>query len=241
MAVATPVLERNELEEKRAFRPANYVSEQEHNARIKSAYAMLIDPKSNTDQVLGRTAPAVQPEYAPAKEEAYAPASTARVIDLPRQVQNARADADIFRADSPVNQRALQSAAIAAEAESSEEENEDLRPTQTTIQYKTMGVQESVEEGKISNTGAEKRAGLGKKEKIIIAVVVSVIVAILALIIVNSAVISNLNSEISSLQSSLTTVKATYAGVTEQVNSVTQNISEAVKEFIINNNMVKLG
>ena len=242
MAVATPVLERNELNEKRAFRPAVKITEEEHNARIKSAYAMLIDPKSNADQVLGRTS-VLQQEYAQEREVAFAPAveAPARVAPVPLQVQSARTNSAVFRADSYVNQRNMQSAAIVAEDNSSEEENEDLRPTQTTIQYRTKGVQASVEEGKITNFGAEKRMGLGKKEKIVIAVVVSVIVAILALIIINSAVISNINSEISSLQSSLTTVKATYNGVNEQINSVMQNVSEAFEEFVVNNNMIKVG
>lgn len=234
MAVATPVLERTKVDERRAYRPAIKLTEAEHNARISSAYKMLIDPKCNTDQVLGRTA--VQ-EYVPEREEVVAPA---RVAEIPAMVQSARTNAAIFRADSPVNQRAVQSAAIVAEAET-EEENEDLRPTQTTIQYRTKGVQASVEEGKITNVGAEKRTGLGKKEKIVIAVVVSVIVAILALIIINSAVISSINSEISSLQSSLTTVKATYNGVNDQISLFKDNISDALEQFIVNNNMVKLG
>lgn len=233
MAVATPVLERTKVDERRAYRPAIKLTEAEHNARISSAYKMLIDPKSNTDQVLGRTA--VQ-EYVPEREEVVAPA---RVAEIPAMVQSARTNAAIFRADSPVNRRAV-SATVVAEADT-EEENEDLRPTQTTIQYRTKGVQASVEEGKITNIGAEKRTGLGKKEKIVIAVVVSVIVAILALIIINSAIISGINSEISSLQSSLTTVKATYNGVNDQISLFKDNISDALEQFIVSNNMVKLG
>lgn len=72
-------------------------------------------------------------------------------------VTGARADADIFRADSPVNRqvyastpaeayaaaRAIAAANAAANAQAAsqvhDEESEDLRPTATTIQYQTIG------------------------------------------------------------------------------------------------------
>ena len=69
----------------------------------------------------------------------------------------------LFRsADSPVNAQAV--------SVSEEEENEDLRPTQTTIQYKTVGVDVS-KNGKIENVAGSKKRALGKKEIIIIAAV----------------------------------------------------------------------
>ncbi len=78
-----------------------------------------------------------------------------------------------------------------------------------------------------------------KKEKIIIAVVVSVIVALFALIIINSAIISGLNSDISSLQSSLTEVRVTYSSVNEQVSGFANNLIETVRVFAEMNGMIK--
>lgn len=77
-------------------------------------------------------------------------------------VTGARADADIFRADSPVNRqvyastpaeayaaaKAIAAANAAAQAAAApqihEEESEDLRPTATTIQYQTIGADGTV-------------------------------------------------------------------------------------------------
>lgn len=230
MAVASPVLERNEVKEEREViydYSERVNAEEEHNARIKKNYAMLINPEFKIDEVLGRRV-----------EERVAPEAAA--VQAPYLVENARADAAIFRADSPVNMRqSLRQPVVAAQDSDEDEENEDLRPTPTTIQYKTCGVQTTVEEGKITNVGAEKRTGLAKKEKVIIAVVVSVIIALFALIIINSAIISGINSDLDSLQSSLTTVKGTYAGVSDQINSYTENISKSIEEFARLNGMIK--
>lgn len=237
MAVATPVLERNEVTEEKLNYGYSRMAEEEHNARIKRNYAMLINPETRLDEMLGRSEPA-----AVTTEEVANEAATAREIILqkPYLVENARADAAIFRADSPVNRRVFETAPqIVAEQDSEEEENEDLRPTLTTIQYRTTGVQATIEEGKIENTGVEKRAGLAKRDKIIIAAVVSIILALLALIIVNSALISGLNSDIGSLQSSLTTVKGAYAGISDQVSLFSERLGEAVDDFAHLRGMVR--
>lgn len=245
MAVATPVLERNEVTEEEKVNygvRARMMAEEEHNARIKRNYAMLINPETKIDEMLGRNDTTAVVTEAPKAQVTPVAASVEIIERKPYFVENARADAAIFRADNPINRRALNMQPQAdAVQDSEEEENEDLRPTLTTIQYRTTGVQNTVEEGKIENVGAEKRTGLKKKEKIIIAVVVSIIVALFALIIINSAIISNINNDISSLQSSLTTVKGTYAGVSDQINSFTANLIESVQEFARINGMVKLG
>ncbi len=248
MAYATPVLERNEVTEERKFNYAPCITDEEHNMRIKKNYAMLINPEMRLDDVLGRSVEKVKEEepqeVAPVANAApqVAPVANAPVIlEKSYRVENARADSPLFRADNPINRRILDVQKQVAEAQPSveEEENEDLRPTPTTIQYKTTGVQNTVEEGKISNVGAEKRTGLAKKEKIIIAVVVSVIVALFALIIINSAIISGLNNDLSSLQSSLTDVRGTYYSVNEQVSGFANNMLETVREFAESNGMIK--
>lgn len=233
MAVATPVLERDVTTEEREL---NYsftqrsTADEEHNARIKRNYAMLINPDTDINEMLGKSEVA-EAEITPVKDI---------FANKPYLVENARADAEIFRADSPVNQRVMNiQPQIVAEQSTEEEENEDLRPTSTTIQYKTQGAQKTVEEGKIENVGAEKRTSLSKKEKIIIAVVVGVIVALFALIIINSAIISNINNDISSLQSSLTTAKGAYAGVSDEISSVFSDIKENIEFLAFGHGMYK--
>ena len=224
MAVA--VLERdvNTLEKIEEERKVNsgfntqMSADEQHNAQISEIYARLISSSNNVDEVLGRSQQEVAPQP---RNELFAE---------PYLVENARADAEIFRADSPINRRAVEMQPVMVE-EDSEEENEDLRPTSTTIQYKTYGVKRAVEESKTENSNAEKRISLSKKEKIIIAAVISIIVAMLVLIIVNSAVISGINADLGSLQSSLTTVKASYAGVSDEVNEILSSAAENAAEY----------
>ena len=151
---------------------------------------------------------------------------------------NARADAEIFRADSLVNRKAEETVAESSRTE--EDEDEDLRPTLTTIQYKTAGVAKVAEEGKIETKPAVKRAGLTKKDKIILAVAFSVIVALFVLIIVNSAVISGLSSEVSVLKDSLSQAESTYAEVLAEKNAYldSENLFQIVSDFAIKNGMV---
>lgn len=233
MAVA--VVEREQINSVGALKKAD----EAHNARIKNNYAMLINPDTKIDDLLCREEASVA-AAAPAVN--FAPAASAReaYVSRPYLVENARADSILFRADSPINRRENAVAQVNAQAECDDEDNEDLRPTATTIQYKTAVADKSATEGKISNHGAEKRVKLNKKEKIIVAVVVGVIVALLALIIINAAYISNLNSEISSLQSSLTDVTRAYSGISGQVRDFEAGIMDKVEEFARFHNMIKI-
>lgn len=235
---ATSVLEREEQNSP----VAQKMADEAHNARIKRNYAMLINPDAKIDEVLGRSAEEQAQVFAPAAAPAeYVEVASEVIVNKPYLVENARADAAIFRADNPINRRVADVQPVQMQADDEEEENEDLRPTSTTIQYRTVGVQSTVEEGKIENVAAEKRSVLSKKEKIIIAVVVTVIVALLALIIVNSAIISNLNNSVSTLQSSLTTIKGAYSGISDQVNEYSALALDKVEEFARVHGMVKLG
>lgn len=201
-------------------------ADEQHNAQISEIYARLISSNNNVDEVLGRS------------QQAVAAQPRNQLFAEPYLVENARADAEIFRADSPINRRVTEIQTV-MEAEDSEEENEDLRPTSTTIQYKTYGIKKAVEDDKIVTTSEEKRAGLSKKEKIIIAAVVSVIIAMFVLIIVNSAVISGINADLGSLQSTLEVVKGSYAGISEEVASTINNAAEDAAKFAISIGMVK--
>lgn len=195
------------------------------------------------DGIIARPASAVQTPAAEAP--AYAPAhSAAQPVYV---VKNARANADIFRADSPVNRPAQAYASTPAQAyeaaramaaanaapATEEEENEDLRPTPTTIQYQTIGADGTViinsaartmQEGEIARPAEREepaRISLTKRDKVIIGVIVSLILAVFVLIIVNSAIISGLNSEIAAYEGMVSDVQSQYAAVAEDLEELT--------------------
>ncbi len=234
MAVATPVLERRigVREENSDYVPER-TADEIHNARIKDNYARLINPETKISDI---------------KNEPKAETAETPVEDVPAQqkmqapyfVESARTNADVFRADSAINSWAqIAKPETASQQDNEEEESEDLRPTLTTIQYKTTGTKKTVEEGVIANTSAEKRVNLSKRDKIIIAVVVSVIVALFVLIIVNAAIISGLNSDLGSLQSSLENVRGSYAGVSGELNDFLNSRDSILQDFVFQNNLVK--
>ena len=232
MAVA--VIEREQINSANALKRAD----EAHNARIKSNYAMLINPDAKLEDLLNRSEPQAAVEPAVAVQPTVAAPVREVIVNKPYLVENARADSVLFRADNPLNRRSVQ--AVQENVQQEEEENEDSLPTPTTIQYRSAVVRNTVEEGKISNAGAEKRTKLSKKEKIIIAAVISVIVALFALIIINSAIISSLNSDIGSLQWSLTDVTRAYSGISGQVRDFEATIFDKVDEFARFNNMIKI-
>ena len=233
MAVA--LLERKvntevEAEQTIDYRSSYMTADERHNSQISANYARLINPENSVRDILGKEAKTETAQSdAVAEESKSVPAPVCRVV-------NARADAEIFRADSLVNRKAEETVAESSRTE----EDEDLRPTLTTIQYKTAGVAKVAEEGKIETKPAVKRAGLTKKDKIILAVAFSVIVALFVLIIVNSAVISGLSSEVSVLKDSLSQAESTYAEVLAEKNAYldSENLFQIVSDFAINNGMV---
>lgn len=241
MSLAAPVLERKvnseeQSEIKREVLSAPVMSEEEmHNSRISENYAKLINPETKLKDIIN------EPVYEkPATaERAFSSASREIIIQKPYLVENARADADIFRADSAINRRILQQTEVVAE-EVSDEENEDLRPTPATIQYRTVGVQKTTEEGKITNSAATRKARLSKRDKIIIAAVVTVIVALFVLIVVNSAIISGINSDISQLQTALPTAAENYANALAEKEAYLNeaNLYQVVSEFATENGMI---
>lgn len=228
MAVDTPVLERitDERNERECAVPSRmkYLEADEHNARIRATYARLINPESKIEDVFDDMAceqdTAVAEEVVTEPVEEISAQTAPKAEAQPYRVENARADSVLFRADSAINRKtAVDSHAVAttAVAAPQEDDNEDLRPTPTTIQYQTIGKQ------------AEKKAysvtdkhTFGKREKILVAVFVAVVVALLTLVIVNSAVISNLNAEISQVQDGITTVRGALAGVNGEIEAIIQ-------------------
>jgi cell division protein FtsL len=237
MAVATPVLERKVSNDDTQQQPATktYLSQDElHNSRIRDNYARLINPQYKIEDLF--TEPAVQEQQAPVQQtmdlgETTINASSANISNVqnvaqPYLVENARADAAIFRADNPIyHMEEVNSASY------DDEENEDLKPTQTTIQYRT------VEENKATKTTSENKASpLSKKEKIIIAAFVSIVVAMFILVIINSAIIANLNNDISALQNNIATVRGALAGVNGEIANIVS--PENIADFAETHNLV---
>lgn len=238
MAVA--VLERKvntEVEEERVtdYRSSYMTADEKHNSQISVNYARLINPENSVRDILGKKDIATEAETFETAEKKEVVATVAAPV---YHVDNARADAEVFRADSLVNRRVAEKASESSQNE--DEENEDLRPTPTTIQYKTTGVAKVSEEGKVETKPTVKKAGLTKKDKIVLAVAFTVIVALFVLIIVNSAVISGLNSEVSVLKASLSQAESTYAEVLAQKNAYFENdnLFQIVSDFAANNGMV---
>ena len=242
MAVASPVLEREanreEIDYTKDYRD-NFISAEEvHNSRISANYARLINPESRVRDIVKESVQHV--------EEVSGLQTPAREVETESLylVENARADADIFRADSAINRRTVDTAVapVFAAPRAEEDDDEDLRPTQTTIQYKTVGAQKTSEEGKIDVKPRTKKLALTKKDKIVVAVALAVIVALFVLIIVNSAIISNLSSDVSALQANFNTVENAYEQTLAAKNAYLEqsNLFQVVSEFASENVMVSI-
>ncbi len=246
MAAETPVLERSPEDKLRMPFSGNrsyedcFDDEKEHNANIRSYFLKLIDPDSTVDDVFGHNevkdnAPeeeSFKETHFEKAEIAPAPAVREAAYTDPYLVKNARADSVLFNAESAINRikrTEMEEFNVANDANSadSEEENEDLRPTPTTIQYKTID-KANAKSGLKSSTG--KKTVLGKKEIIIIAVVVTVIVALLALVILNSTIIAGLNRDIAAVQNDLTAARAALAGVNASISDM---VPETVRDLLI--------
>ncbi len=235
MAVATPIIERKIS--RQVSENAGMTADELHNARMGNNLARLLNPEYKIKDIVA----SIDAEgsdvvaAAPAAEQQVQSPAPARQYDngiiarrAPAQevytVKNARADADIFRADSAVNRISAQAPA--------EEENEDLRPTPTTIQYQTIsadgtaiaGRSRAMHEGEISRTADEgKSIRLTKRDKIVLGVIVGLILAVFVLIIVNSAVISNLNSDIEYFEGRVEGARAAQSQVAAELEELTSD------------------
>ncbi|MGN0805221.1 MAG: hypothetical protein ACI4MS_07540 [Candidatus Coproplasma sp.] len=216
MAVDISVLERRSAQSDKE-RMSNlvpnrseYEAEEEHNARIRENYARLINPNNSVDDVFVQETKSVQSVKA-----------SATVKERPYLVQNARVDSDIFRAESPVNSRMAEAKQMSiADYASDEEENEDLRPTATTIQYRTIASNVKETEEVKNETG---RFSLTKGQKIAMVCVLATIVSLIVLIIINSTVIANLNADIANLNAELNAISEEILGVKSDMFNFVKN------------------
>ncbi len=256
MAVATPVIERriSQLTSERENN-AGMNADELHNARMGNNLARLLNPEYKIKDVVASIdadGSQIVQQVAPVQTVAEsAPVQTYQADGIiarraPAQpvytVTGARADADIFRADSPVNRQVQAYApaqayaaapAIAAPVSApAEEENEDLRPTPTTIQYQTIGADgtaivgraRTMQEGEITrpeDTEHSSKLTFSKRDKIIMGVILSLILAVFVLIIVNSAIISGLNAEIAVLEDRGAEIASQYGAVAGELEELT--------------------
>ena len=225
MAVLAPVLERKVNTEEEVLteesRNTSMTAEERHNARIRINYARLINPDTTVGDIIEKETEVNQQVQEPVIEQ------------KPYLVENARADAAIFRADSLINRRQEEVNEV-----EEEEENEDLRPSAETFKYK-QSASKVVVEDKISNKEA-KVSRFSKRDKVIMAVALLVIVALFILVIVNSAVLKNLNNEVSYLENDLVAAQESYDEVVESSNNYFEKIEEKVADFARKNGMSKI-
>lgn len=248
MAVATPVLERrieDTQEEVRYSYNSRQIDDEIHNSRIRDIYQQLINPETKMSDFR----PAAPAQQAPEQfVQAATPVQQVAQVAAPMQtetrfVEGARTDSELFRADSAINRKVtfVQEEAqpvVNVQQTVIEEENEDLMPTRTTMQYNAEN-KETDAEGTVVNASAKKRIQLTKRDKIVVAVVVAVIVALFALIIVNSAIISNVNNDLSTLQTSLKAARGTYEQVSNELADYESNFDETLRALAESLGMVR--
>ncbi len=264
MAVATPVLERRISGYGVTDYAAAANTDEAHNARIKDNYARLINPDTKLDEIMGREeikkadTVARQPVSAHVGNESAAYAqSVASTYNQPGRIDRqevsasaancdaaaylvtgARADSEIFRADSAVNRRlfAQPVSAVSQPVIVSEDENEDLRPTATTIQYRSA---EQTGTNAVIRPVTKSSARVGKREKIIIGAFVGVVVALFTLVIINSAIISGLNNAVDNAENSFNEVQSRYNLLQDSIDDARS--PETVYQFAEDNGMIFVG
>ncbi len=202
------------------------------NARISENYQRLINPDLNRAEEIASAAPAYS---APVYE---APAAQAPVYAEPAAAQapafeRARV-ADVFRADSPLNTRAVSFAEAPVreyeqeapyyeaeqEAGYAEEVNADLMPTETTTQYRDNLYRE---EQRVTAVEEKKKGfALSARNKLMIMIYSIVVVVVLALIIVNTSVLGSLETEVAAREAQL---NAAFAEQQQIVAEIEYNTS----------------
>ena len=236
--------------------PAEMTEEQKalnFNSRISDNYKKLINPDlKKAEEIMGE-AP-VQEDYA---EPVYdSPESYARAMLYPEREQeqqqvpqftHQRVTEDIFRADSPINNRAavMEPQAPAYEAPAyeqpvyeqpaqqtayAEEASEDLTPTMTTIQYRSDLYRDEQRVAKEEEKGYSMTA----KGKLLMCVYAIVVAVVLALIIINTSVLNNLDSSISAREAELNSVMTQSQALKDEIAELTSDssiISRAEEEL----------
>lgn len=220
--------------------PAEMTEEQialNFNSRISENYQKLINPDlTRAEEIIGDAAPQQTPVYETPEDYARSVLYPEREQEQAPRFEHQRVTEDIFRADSPINAARVQAPereaytqqAYAAEAQPAyaptfeqepyAEENEDLTPTATTIQYRTDLY---ADERPAAQVGERKRFSLTAKGKLLMAVYAVVVVVVLALIIINTSVLRSLDASVAERQAELDAALVRAEQVAEDIEAAT--------------------
>lgn len=251
MATATPVLERERTSERdlRAYgRIAGGVENTQEmteeqkalrfNSRISENYQKLINPEysraedfaapaeqASAEDIFARgafdSAPAFEqvPAYqAPAFQQA--PVAERLSVQSPVFGQEARAAVYEAPAEAPV----YTEQAYEQQAPAYAEEDADLMPTATTIQYRSDLFED---EKPVAAVEEKKRYALTSKGKLLMAVYALVVVVILALIIINTSVLKTLDGDVAEQEARLSETMSQSQAVKDDIDYYSSD------EFII--------
>ena len=172
--------------------------------RVVDTTAAEYRPQANVNVRPVMSAPVAAPE-----REAYAPAYAAPAYAEP---------------EAPVSPISVQEtyavpeyADEAAEAYA-EEENEDLAPTATTIQYRT---EQRAREDKRTVVEEKRGHAMTTQGKLLMAIYAVVVVVILALIIINSSVLRNLDASIAENRAALFAATEQAQQLQDEIDNLT--------------------
>lgn len=254
--MATGILERSRYQERtdrplKAYGklsggtdPADMTEEQvalNFNSRISDNYKKLINPDLKRAEDIMGDGPIMPEEY---EEPVYdSPEAYARAMLYPDRTQEApkfthqRVTEDIFRADSPINNRAANQTAAPVyeqpvyeeaayeeapvQAAYAEEASEDLTPTATTIQYRS----ELYRDEKREAVREKSRFSMTAKGKLLMCVYAIVVVVVLALIIINTSVLNSLDASVAEREAELNAYRTEAQLLKEEIETLTSEES----------------
>ena len=208
------------------------------NARISENYQKLINPDFKSAEEIAVEAPVFMPQQQ--AQSAFMPERQAEsaYVQQPAAAPERARVSDIFRADSPIRFAGLDFAEPTVYAEPAEapsepvqefapqeqfyaEETEDLRPTATTIQYRS----DLYENEKPTAVEEKKGYSMTTKGKLLMAVYALVVVVILALIIINTSVIKSLDAETALRERQLSEAASQYQTLRDEIDHLTSEES----------------
>lgn len=166
------------------------------------ARAMLYPDREQPIAMPTRRIMDTQPEYRPQPAVNVQPAMAAPVLAPEREVYTAPAYAEPAYAQPQLSVQETYAVPEYADeaAEAYDEENEDLAPTATTIQYRT---EQRAREDKRTVVEEKRGHAMTTQGKLLMAIYAVVVVVILALIIINTSVLRNLDASIAENRAAL--------------------------------------
>lgn len=221
--MATPVLDRT------------YETDAMHNAKIRDNMKRLLSREDDIADLFAE--PRQDRASAPVEEtpEEFVRRIDAIKISEPKKPyirQEARETSNIFRADNELNRnRVLRIRPTLAREE--DVESEDLRPTQATIQYKTVSNKAA---SKVNSANAAAKQEITSREKIILFAFIGVVIALFALVIINSAIIASLGNDLAAVKSNIDAAKDSLVAVNQGIRNIVA--PENIANFAEAHNMI---